>query len=177
MPSLHWFDLSRDDGGPAYFWNLNRTKAPLYWNEWFYGVLITAAAFTTILLILSPSHKYQWKTLAMVRESTEAIIIHYSCLKSQNLNLKMPCISYLLSFLSLKKVTTSLLLGGSFVLALVMPEWQTAEDIAIKAPIRFHDQNEMDMLLGIHIGLSHVNITLNKAEIQPVCFLTYFNLN
>ena len=67
MPSLNWFSLNRPDGGAAYFWHYNRTSAPLYWNDWLYGVVITAAAFLTILVILSPAYKQRWMTLSLVR--------------------------------------------------------------------------------------------------------------
>jgi len=66
MPSLNWFNLNRVDGGPSYFGNSNRLSASLYWNDWLFGVVITAAAFITVLLLLSPIYKHQWRTVSLV---------------------------------------------------------------------------------------------------------------
>ena len=66
MPSLQWFSLNRENGGPAYFGEPNRTVAAFGWNQWLFGVVITIASFLTILIILSPAFKYKWKTLSLV---------------------------------------------------------------------------------------------------------------
>ena len=54
-------------------------------------------------------------------------------------------------------------MGGAFVLALVMPWWQTAGPQTITAPIRVQDTEYVDMTVEIHLGLNYVNITLVKV--------------
>lgn len=75
MPSLNWFSLNRVDGGPSYFGNANRTSASLYWNDWLFGVVVTAAAFITVLLLLSPIYKHQWRTICLVREIVNPLML------------------------------------------------------------------------------------------------------
>lgn len=74
MPSLNWFSLNRVDGGPSYFGNVNRLSASSYWNEWLFGVVITAAAFVTVLLLLSPIYKHQWRTVSLVRSKLNPLV-------------------------------------------------------------------------------------------------------
>ena len=67
MPSLHWFTLDRGTGGgPSLFSYANRTTADFFWNDWLFSVVITIAAFITVLLILSPAYKHQLKTISLV---------------------------------------------------------------------------------------------------------------
>lgn len=128
MPSLNWFSLNRVDGGPSYFGNANRTSASLYWNDWLFGVVVTAAAFITVLLLLSPIYKHQWRTICLV--------------------------------------TTSILMGGAFLLSLVMPWWQCGGPVSIRAPIRVQDTELMNLTLEVHVGLNYVNITLLLDPLQ-----------
>lgn len=56
-------------------------------------------------------------------------------------------------------------MGGAFILALVMPWWQTLGPVPIQAPIRVQDKEYMDLILEVHIGLDHVNITLVEDNV------------
>lgn len=124
MPSLNWFSLSRVGGGPTYYWAHNRTEAPVWLNDVFYGVFVSVAGLVAIMAVLAPPMKHKRNTLFLV--------------------------------------TTSILVGGALVLASWLPAWQTAVD-SIQAPIRFHDKRDRRLILGVHLGLDHVNITLHPA--------------
>ena len=69
MPSLNWFTLNRLDGGPTFFSGTNRSSASVFWNEWFFGVVITIASLITVLLLLSPAYKHRWKTVSLASAS------------------------------------------------------------------------------------------------------------
>ena len=66
----------------------------------------------------------------------------------------------------LQQVTTSILMGGAFVLALVMPWWQTIGPVSIRAPIRVQDKEYTDLIIEVHLGLTYANITLTQAAVQ-----------
>lgn len=61
-------------------------------------------------------------------------------------------------------MTTSLLIGGAFVLGQAMPWWRTAGPAVIRSSISVHDPTDLDMILSVHVGLTQVNITLAKIK-------------
>jgi len=56
-------------------------------------------------------------------------------------------------------------MGGAFFLGYSMPWWQSAK-ASIRTPISIRDGREHNLLLGVHIGLDYVNITLLRATKQ-----------
>lgn len=66
MPSLNWFSLSRVGGGPTYYWAHNRTEAPVWLNDVFYGVFVSVAGLVAIMAVLAPPMKHKRNTLFLV---------------------------------------------------------------------------------------------------------------
>ncbi len=59
-------------------------------------------------------------------------------------------------------------MGGAFILALVMPWWQTIGPASIRAPIRVQDTEYRDLIIEVHLGLTYANITLTQAAVESV---------
>jgi dual oxidase maturation factor 1 len=67
----------------------------------------------------------------------------------------------------------SITIGASIALCLHYPGWHYGE-VKIFTTLRAHSRQRIAATLGVNVGLTHVNITLNFHQLKKVIYLYFY---